>query len=86
MNDGTPTKAQRPAWLVPALIVVAILALVVVGKKKRGAVENPLVDLTVITVGVFAIAAVFRVVGTKLGNPGFAAFFGAQVPATTPIQ
>lgn len=86
MDNGTPTKETHPAWLLPALIVVAIVALTAIGRKRERAIENPLVDLTIITVGVFAIAAVLRVVGVKLNNPGFAAFFGAQTPVSTPIQ
>lgn len=84
-NTGRGT--QRPAWLVPAIVGAVIVALVVVGRKHERAVENPLVDLAIITVGVFAFAAAFRFIGIKLGNPGFASFFGASTPpATTDIQ
>lgn len=86
MDNGTPTKPTHPAWLVPAMIGAVIVGLVVIGRKRERAIENPLVDLAIITVGVFAFAAVFRVVGVKFGNPGFAAFFGAQTPVSTPIQ
>lgn len=86
MDNGTTTKAERPAWMLPALIVGAIAALVLIGRKHDRAVENPLVDLTIITIGVFAIAAVMRVIGAKLNYPGFSAFFGAQQPVSTPIQ
>jgi hypothetical protein len=84
-NNGRGTNL--PSWTVPAIVVAVIVGLIAIGRKKRGVVENPLVDLVIITVGVFAFAAVFRVIGIKFGNPGFASFFGASTPpATTAIQ
>lgn len=78
-NDKQPTAARKPPWLAPLVVLVFIVALAAIGSRKREAVENPVVDLLVITVGVFAFAAVFRVIGTKMGAPGMATFFGAPV-------
>ena len=76
---------NAPPWAAPVLIIVAILVVVAIGRKHERAIENPIVDLVVITVGVFAFAAVFRVIGFKLNNPGMATFFGAQPQSITPI-
>jgi hypothetical protein len=51
--------------------------------KKKEALENPIVDLVVITVGVFAFAAVFRVIAAQLGSPGMATFFGGSPDTPT---
>jgi uncharacterized membrane protein YhhN len=71
----------KPAWLAPVVVLVVIAILTGAGMKKKEALENPIVDLVIITVGVFAFAAVFRVIGTQLGSPGMAAFFGGDVDA-----
>ena len=76
-GSSEPAENKRPAWLAPLAIVIVVLALVGFGRKKAEAVENPIVDLAVITVGVFAFAAVFRYAATSLGSPGMASFFGA---------
>lgn len=75
---------NAPVWTIPVLVIVAIVALIFAARKNVKAVENPLVDLIIITVGVFAFAAVFRVVGVKLNAPGFAAFFGGNRSSGTP--
>lgn len=72
-----------PGWAAPAAVVAVILGIAVAGRKHERAVENPLVDLAIITVGVFAFAAIFRVVAYKLNNPGMATFFGANASAPT---
>lgn len=77
--------SSRPPWLAPLVIVLLVAALVGVGHKRRDAVENPLVDLMIITVGVFAFAAGFRYIAGKLSAPGLALFFGAQPTATTAV-
>ena len=53
------------------------------GMKKKEALENPIVDLVIITIGVFAFAAIFRVIGAQLGSPGMASFFGGDVDAAS---
>lgn len=83
--NKTKSGGSIPPWFLPVLVVLAVVAVVTVGRKRSRAIENPLVDLIIITVGVFAFAAVFRVVGYKLNNPGFATFFGAQAQTTTPV-
>lgn len=80
-TQQAPAKTGTPAWVAPVAIVAIVITLIAVGRKKDEAVENPLVDLAVITVGVFAYAAVFRFLLTKLGAPGGAAFFGGQPAA-----
>lgn len=80
MDDGTAPRA-KPPWLVPVVILVVIAGLIIVGRKKEEAVENPIVDLAVLTVGVFAVAAVARWGAVKAGAPGLAVFFGAQAVA-----
>lgn len=80
--ESAPSKS-RPAWLAPVIILLIIVGLAVVGKKKEEAVENPIVDLAIITVGVFAFAALFRVGASKMGAPGLATFFGAPVQPKT---
>jgi hypothetical protein len=79
------TGKQLPPWSAPVAVVAVILGVGVVAKKHERAVENPLVDLVIITVGVFAFAAVFRVVAFKLNNPGLASFFGAPAQSITPV-
>ncbi len=78
-GDVGVSVATKPAWLAPVAIIVVVLALVYAARKKDEAVENPIVDLAVITIGVFAFAAVFRLIATRLGAPGLATFFGAPV-------
>jgi hypothetical protein len=63
--------------LAPAVIVAVVLGLVMAGKKERAIVENPLVDFAILTVGVFAFAAMFRWIATKMGSNGLAQFFGS---------
>ena len=77
----SPDKTGRPKWLAPAVVILIVVAVVYGGKKKDEISENPLVDFAVLTVGVFAFAAVFRWSAVKLGSPGLASFFGAS--ATT---
>jgi len=71
-------KQSMPPWVAPAVVVGVVAALIIAGKKKEAAVANPLVDLAIITVGVFAFAAAFRWTGVKLGSPGLASFFGGK--------
>jgi hypothetical protein len=78
-GDVGMSVKSKPAWLAPTVVIVLVLALVYAGRKKEEAVENPIVDLAVITIGVFAFAAVFRLIATRLGAPGLATFFGAPV-------
>ena len=73
--DDKSTAPARPPWVVPAVIVIVVGALVVGGKKNKDIVENPLVDFAVLTVGVFAFAAAFRFLAVKANAPGLAAFF-----------
>ena len=77
--SATPERdaSPKPTWLAPVVIVVVVLALVLGAKKRKEVVENPLVDFAILTVGVFAFAAMFRWVATKLGSNGLASFFGA---------
>ena len=79
-SDEMPTSA-RPAWLAPAVIIVVILVLAGGATKKKEVLENPIIDLVIITIGVFAFAAIFRVVGAQLGAPGMVAFFGGSPDA-----
>lgn len=77
--------AKHKGWVAPVVILLIIVGLILAARHKREAVENPLVDIAILTVGVFAFAWVFRVAGAKLGSPGLAAFFGAPpVPANHP--
>jgi hypothetical protein len=77
--DDDARVSVKPAWLAPVIILSIVLALVLAGRKKEEAVENPLVDLAVITVAVFAFAALFRKVAAMMDAPGLASFFGAPV-------
>jgi uncharacterized membrane protein YhhN len=70
------TAKGHPAWLAPLVVVVVVLALFAGSRKRDEVIENPLVELMVITIGVFAMAAALGVVFAKLGSPGAAAFFG----------
>lgn len=70
--------SDKPAWLAPVAILLVVVALVVIGRKKEEAVANPLVDIAVLTVGVFAFAAAFRWIAVQLGSPGLASFFGSK--------
>ena len=79
-TEHQPNQA-KPAWLAPVVIIVIIAVMAGAGMKKKEALENPIVDLVIITIGVFAFAAIFRVIGTQLGAPGMAAFFGGDVDA-----
>ena len=80
-TDST-TERAKPVWLLPVVVLSIVAALVAL---KRGGkdevVENPLVDLAVLTVGVFAFGALFAYGSVKLGAPGAAAFFGHPQPA-----
>lgn len=78
MEDGAQVSV-KPAWLAPIFVVSVVLALVLIGRKKEEAVENPLVDLAIITIAVFAFAAVFRKLAAMMDAPGLATFFGAPV-------
>lgn len=80
--DAQPTQA-KPVWLAPVIILIIIVVLGTASTKKKEVLENPLMDLIVITVGVFAFAAVFRVVGAQLGAPGMVAFFGGSPDAAS---
>lgn len=81
-TDAHRTQA-KPAWLAPTVVIVVIAVLTGAGMKKKEALENPIVDLVIITIGVFAFAAIFRVIGAQLGSPGMAAFFGGDVDAAS---
>lgn len=77
---------EHPPWLAPVVILVVILGLVGLSRKHDEALENPLVDLALITIGVFAFAAAFRWTAGKLGSPGMATFFGQAPSPTIPIH
>ena len=79
--DGN--KGVKTQWLAPAVIVAVVVALVLGGKKKSEVVENPLVDFAILTVGVFAFAAMFRFIATKLGSNGLAQFFGSPAGSSS---
>lgn len=79
-NNASTTPTTRPPWVIPAVLVIVVGALVVGGKKNRDVVDNPLVDFAVLTVGVFAFAAAFRFLAVKAGSPGLASFFSAGSP------
>jgi tellurite resistance protein TehA-like permease len=81
-TEHQPTQS-KPAWLAPVVVIVVIAVLTGAGMKKKEALENPIVDLVIITIGVFAFAAVFRVIASQLGAPGMAAFFGGDVDAAS---
>lgn len=83
MASQSGTTRQTPPWVVPLVVGAIIVALIVVGRKRSEAIENPLIDLVVIAFGVYAIGAVGRVIGIKFGAPGLAAFFGASTPPAT---
>lgn len=70
-------RQSKPAWLLPALVVVVVVVLAATARKRREVVENPIVDLAVISIAVAAFWALFRVIGARLDAPGFATFFGA---------
>lgn len=75
-NPDGNAGAKSP-WLAPVVIVVVIAALALGARKEKAVIENPLVDFAVLTVGVFAFAAMFRWIATKMGSNGLAQFFGA---------
>ena len=60
MNNTGKGNSSAPPWLAPVAIVLVILALVGIGRKHDEAVENPLVDLAIITVAVCAFSFVFH--------------------------
>ncbi len=76
--QGAPESQGPPAWAAPLVVLVIVAGLVALGSRKREAVENPLVDIAILTVGVFAFAAVFRFFAVRLGAPGLAVFFGGE--------
>lgn len=79
-NEQTSSKGTGlPAWVAPVAIAIVVAAIFFGGKKNDDIVENPLVDLAILTVGVFAFAAGFRWAATKLNAPGLATFFGQPV-------
>lgn len=78
MDDGAQVSV-KPAWLAPVFVLSLVLAIVLIGRKKNEAVENPIVDLAVITVAVFAFAALFRKIAGAMDAPGLSAFFGGPV-------
>ena len=82
----TPTQKTKPAWLAPLVIIIIIAAVLGWSTREKNAVDNPVVDLSIMTVGVFAFAAIFRWLGASLGAPGLASFFGAPAQTTTVTQ
>jgi hypothetical protein len=84
MAEQTSAKTSKiPVWAAPVAIAVVIVALIAGSRKNSDLVENPLVDLAILTIGVFAFAAGFRFIGTKLNAPGMATFFGAPVAVSS---
>lgn len=84
MNQNTSGATSKlPVWAAPLAILIVIVALFAASRKNSDVVENPLVDLAILTVGVFAFAAAFRWIGTKLNAPGLATFFGQPVAVNT---
>jgi uncharacterized membrane protein YhhN len=81
--EGTQQQASggHPAWLAPLVIVVVVLALFLGSRKREEVIDNPVVELLIVTVGVFAMAAALGVAFTRLGSPGAAAFFGRNYTA-----
>lgn len=79
MDEDGAQVSVKPAWLAPVFVVSLVVMLVIIGKKKDEAVENPIVDAAVITVLVFAMAAVFRKLFSLMDAPGAVAFFGGPV-------
>lgn len=79
----TDTTTGMPGWVAPVVIVAIIAVLAVGSRKKDEVVENPVVELAILTTGVFAMGALLSVILYKLGSPGAAAFFGRGSYAPT---
>lgn len=79
MDEDGAQVSVKPAWLAPVIVLALVVTLVVIGKKKDEAVENPIVDAAIITVLVFAFAALFRKMFSLMDAPGAVAFFGGPV-------
>ena len=80
MNDDDGAHVSvKPAWLAPAIVLAIVLALLMASKKKDEVVENPLVDLAIISVAVAAFWAFYRWAFSLMDAPGAVAFFGGPV-------
>jgi hypothetical protein len=77
----TAESTGPPPWVVPVGIIVVVLFIGWLGTKKDEAIENPIVDIIVLAFGVFAVAALFRLIGNKASAPGLASFFGGAPQA-----
>jgi hypothetical protein len=74
-TSASSQPAGKPAWLAPAIVVAVVLVLWAGAKKRDEVVDNPVVELAILTVGVTAMAAALAVIFGKLGSPGAASFF-----------
>jgi len=83
VQTSSAQQNNKPAWLAPVVVIVIIAILGGISTQKKEVLENPIVDLIIITVGVFAFAAIFRVLGAQLGAPGMTAFFGGSPDVAT---
>lgn len=83
MAESTSSPSKLPVWAFPAAILLVIVVLAGAGRKNSDLVENPLVDLAVLTVGVFSFAYAFRWIANRLGSPGAATFFGQPVAVSS---
>lgn len=76
-SAGSPDPgAPRPTLALPVAIAIVVGGLIFAARQNREWVENPLVEFSILTVGVFAFAAAFRWIATKAQWPGMAIFFG----------
>ncbi len=62
-------------------VVAFIVVLLVLAKGKPEHFDSPVVDLLVLTIVIFAIAALVRFVAIKGNAPGIASFFGGATAA-----
>lgn len=78
MDASDVQTGGPPPWLAPVLIIALVLAVILGAQKRKEVAENPIVDLLILTVGVFAFAHVGRWAGARIGAPGLSSFFGAN--------
>lgn len=69
-----------PPWVAPMVVILLIVALVFGASKRKEVAQNPLVDILLLTIGVFATAHILRFGFAKLNAPGAVKFLSAPQP------
>lgn len=81
-NTKPPSPGTTQHHMTIFIAVLAIIFIIIAKRKGPEGLDNPLIDLIIVTFGVFALSKIFYNVAGRLGSPGAQAFFSTNQTST----